>query len=126
MKTIKQSYLINAQVSKVWQALVNPKIIDEWGGGPAKMSEREGSSFSLWGGDIHGSNLKVIKNKQLVQDWYSGDWENSSKVTFTLKSDGQKTEVDLLHEEVPDDEADEIEDGWQRFYLGPLKDYLEK
>jgi activator of HSP90 ATPase len=125
MKTVKQTYLINAPIEKVWQALVDPKIIDDWGGGEAKMSEEENFEFSLWGGDIHGKNIEVIKGKKLVQDWMAGEWEEYSKVTFNLSKDGNKTHVDLIHENIPDNEAKEIEDGWKRYYLGPLKELLE-
>jgi len=73
MKTIKQKYSIKAPVEKVWQSLVDPKIIKQWGGGPAKMDDKVGTNFKLWGGDIYGKNLKVIKNKLLIQNWISGD-----------------------------------------------------
>lgn len=126
MKTITQTYLINADVDKVWQALTDHKIIEKWGGGPAKMDSAVGTKFTLWGGDIHGKNIKVVKNKALVQDWSSGDWEKPSKVTFTLTPQDDGVKVDLLHEDVPDREADEITDGWKQYYLGPLKDLLEK
>ena len=33
MKSFTKTYVINAPVRSVWQALVVPKIIDEWGGG---------------------------------------------------------------------------------------------
>jgi len=39
MKIIKQKYTIKAPVARVWQAFVDPKIIDSWGGGPAKMDD---------------------------------------------------------------------------------------
>lgn len=125
MKTIKQTYLIKASIDKVWQALVDPKIIDGWGGGPSKMSEEEEFKFSLWGGDIYGKNIKVIKGKQLVQEWVSGDWEQPSIVTFKLSEKKGKTNVELVHENIPDDEAKNIDDGWKRYYLGPLKKILE-
>lgn len=125
MKTIKQTYNINDSVKDVWQALVDPKIIDEWGGGPALMDNKVGTKFTLWGGDIYGKNIKVVENKELVQEWFGGKWEKPSKTTFTLKEIGDKTEVRLLHEDVPDMEADDIAEGWKDYYLGPLKDYLE-
>lgn len=125
MKIVQQSYLINAPTGKVWQALIDPKIIDKWGAGPVKMSEKEGVEFSFWGGDIHGKNIEVIPNKKLVQEWMAGEWDNFSRVTFALSKEGDKTRVDLLHEDVPDNEAKEIEDGWKRYYLGPLKELLE-
>lgn len=125
MKTIKQSYLIKASLQNVWQALIDPAIIDKWGGGPAQMDDKVGTKFTLWGGDIHGKNIKVVKNKELVQDWFGGDWEKPSKVTFTLVEKGNKTEVNLLHEDVPGKEAKNIEEGWKIYYLGPLKELFE-
>lgn len=125
MKTIKQTYLINAPLEKVWQALINPKIIDDWGGGDAKMSEDEEFEFSLWSGDIHGKNIEVIKNEKLVQEWMAGKWDEYSKVTFTLSEMDGKTKIELLHENIPDNEAGEIADGWTKYYLGSLKELLE-
>lgn len=129
MKTVRQSYLINSSIDKVWQALVDTEIIDDWGGGPAQMNDRVGAEFSLWGGDIRGKNIEVINpptgGKKLVQQWQEDDWDNFSKVTFTLSEEGNKTKLDLLHEDIPDNEAKDIEDGWKTYYLGPLKELLE-
>lgn len=126
MKTIKQSYLINSSIEKVWQALVDPKIIDDWGGGPAKMGAKEGFEFSLWGGDIHGKNIEIIPNRKLVQDWMEGKWDKYSKVTFTLKEEKDKTKVELLHEDFPENMKAKLTDGWRTYYLGPLKELLER
>jgi uncharacterized protein YndB with AHSA1/START domain len=126
MQKFKQTYHIKASVLQVWQALVDPKIIDEWGGGPVKMEARAGTDFEFWGGDIHGTNIKVVKEKELVQEWISGDWPEASIVTFTLEPEGEGTKVVLVHEKVPDSEADDIRSGWREYYLGPMKEYLEK
>lgn len=125
MKQIEQTYHINAPVTKVWQALVDPAVVEQWGGGPATMSVREGSKFSLWGGDIHGTNTKVVEHKLLEQDWFSGKWDKPSKVSFQLKDNGDSTEVTLVHTDVPDDEVKDIAAGWKDYYLGPIKELLE-
>ncbi len=126
MKIIKQTYQINAPSKAVWQALIDPKIIDKWGGGPAHMNDKVGTEFTLWGGDIYGENLKVVDGQELVQEWFGGKWEKASKVTFTLKEKNGKTEIDLLHEDVPDSEAKDIDEGWKSYYLGPMKELLER
>lgn len=126
MKTINQTYLIKAPVEKVWQALTESSIIAKWGGGPARMNDKVGTKFSLWGGDIHGKNIEVVKNKQLVQEWFGGEWRNASKVTFTLTEKDGNTEVNLLHEDIPDGEVKDIAEGWNIYYLGPMKELLEK
>lgn len=126
MKTIRKKYLIKAPADKVWQSLVDPKIIKKWGGGSAKMSDKENREFSLWSGDIYGKNTQVIKNKKLAQDWYGGVWEKPSKLVFTLTAKGRETILELLQKNVPDNEVKDIDSGWDDYYLGPMKEYLEK
>src|SRR3972149_5421089 len=120
MKIIKQNYTIKAPVARVWQAFVDPKIIDSWGGGPAKMDDQVGTKFSLWGEDIYGTNTEVIPEKKLVQDWYGGDWDKPSIVTFTFTDRGDETEIDLVHTDLPDGEEDNFADGWKSYYVGAI------
>lgn len=126
MKSLNQTYHINASPKKVWQALVDPKIIHKWGGGEAKMDDKVGYRFSLWGSEIFGKNIEVDPEKKLVQEWYGGRWDKPSIVTFTLEKDSTGTVLELNHEEIPDNELDDVDEGWKKFYLGPLKDLLEK
>jgi uncharacterized protein YndB with AHSA1/START domain len=126
MKTIKKKYLINAPSDKVWKALTDPDMIDDWGAGKAKMSEQVGFEFSLWGGDIHGKNIEVVPGKKLKQEWEAGEWESPSILTITLNQTGKTAEIELLHENIPDSEAPEIEEGWDSYYMSPLKEYVEK
>jgi activator of HSP90 ATPase len=125
-KTIKKVYKIAAPAKKVWDALVSQKIIEVWGGGPAKMDDKVGTEFSLWGGDIHGKNIEVVRERKLVQEWFGGDWPKPSIVTFTIKPEKDKTVLELEHTGVPDGEVDDIDAGWDDYYVGPMKDLLEK
>ena len=125
-KTLKQDYKINAPISKVWQALIDPKLIDAWGGGPAKMSDKIGFEFSLWGGDVYGKNIKVVSEKLLAQDWYGGEWAKPSKLEFKLSFKDGLTTVVLTQSDIPDSEFDDIADGWKRYYFGEIKKLLEK
>jgi activator of HSP90 ATPase len=129
MKTIKQSYQIKATIDKVWQALVDPEIIDKWGAGPCQMDDKVGTNFKLWDVDIFGKNIKVENlegnGKKLVQEWFAGNWEKPSIVTFALTAQNGQTKIDLVHQNIPDDEAEEIDDGWNRYYFGEIKKLLE-
>jgi activator of HSP90 ATPase len=125
MKTIKQMYVIEAPVESVWKVLVDPEDINRWGGGPAKMSDEEGFEFELWNGDIWGKNTKVIKEKRLVQDWYAAKWDEPSILTLTLLEKDGSTIVGLVHENVPDEGAEDIENGWKNYYMLPLKTFVE-
>lgn len=89
------------------------------------MDDHVGTKFTLWDGDIHGTNLEVVKNKLLTQKWYGGEWEEPSTVTFTLKPSNKYTVIELIHKNVPEEEHDNISKGWKTYYLGPLKKLLE-
>jgi activator of HSP90 ATPase len=126
MKHIEQTYSIKAPLAEVWRAFVDPEVIEQWGGGPAKMSAKEGTEFSLWGGDIHGTNTKVESPRLLEQDWYSGaDWPEPSKLRFEFSKIGDVTTIKLTQSNVPDAEADDIAQGWKDYYLGAIKELLE-
>jgi activator of HSP90 ATPase len=75
---------------------------------------------------MFGVNLEVIKNKKLVQKWCYDQWEEPSKVTFTIKSKGKKTFVELLHEDVPEKSLKSIDEGWNSYYLGAMQDMFEE
>lgn len=128
-KIIKQTYHIHASIQEVWKALVNPKYIDRWGGGPAKMNAKVGTKFSLWGGAIWGKNTEVSFEKKLTQDWYSDDdgrkWDKPSVVEFILNEENLGTKLDLIHKNVPEDDIKDISGSWKDYYLGPLKKNLE-
>lgn len=90
------------------------------------MTDKEGDDFSLWGGDIFGTNTKVIRHQLLEQDWYSGGaWPKPSKLSFKFKADKDTTVVELDHQEVPEETVKSIESGWREYYMGPLKKLVE-
>lgn len=110
----------------VWDSLVNPKTIQKWGAGPAKMDVKEGGSFSIWGGDIWGKNINVTPKKELIQEWFTGNWPKPSIVTFRLTHKNGCTTLFLTHKGVPEKEFDSIDEGWDDYYLGEIQKLLEK
>lgn len=125
MSTITQKYKIRAPLERVWQALVDPEVIREWSGASAVMDDQVGTEFSLWAGDITGKNVKVEMMQELVQEWRYRGWKTPSIVTFRFNKDDDETNVELLHENVPEKSAKSIAQGWQTEYLGPVKKLLE-
>jgi activator of HSP90 ATPase len=127
MPTITQIYEIDASAEELFDALVNPDVIEIWSRDEAKMGDGIGDTFSLWSGQMFGKNLEVIPNKKLVQEWSYENWEAPSKVTFTLKSKSKnKTIIELLHEDVPEKAHRSIESGWDEYYLGAIKRMFEE
>jgi activator of HSP90 ATPase len=126
MPTIEKSYLINASPEDVFEALVNPDLIQNWSGDEAKMEAVVGAEFSLWSGQMFGKNLVVERNKKLVQQWCYEQWSEPSQVTITIKPKGKISIVTLLHENVPEKSLTSISDGWDSYYFGAIEEMLSK
>jgi activator of HSP90 ATPase len=126
MKDFKLYVEIEATPEEIFQALTNPFTIELWSGSPAIMDTNEGTEFSLWDGDICGKNLEVIQDQKIVQEWYFGDQEEKSIVTIKLHEKKTKTVVDVLHTNIPDEDFENIKEGWREYYLGSIKDFFEE
>lgn len=124
MKTFQKTFRINAEPSDVYSALTNPYTIELWSGYPAVMSEKPGSEFSLWEGDITGKNLEFIHDKKIVQEWYFGDQVDKSIVTITIGQEGENSNVTVEHSNIPDEEYDNIAEGWREYYMGAIIDFF--
>jgi activator of HSP90 ATPase len=125
MKTIRQNHFINATPEEVFSAIINPFTIELWSGYPAQMEAKEGKEFSIFDGDIVGRNLKVIENRQLIQEWYFGDRQEESIVTIDLKPHQLGTKVTLEHTNVPDNELEDFQEGWTVYYWGAIKEFFK-
>jgi activator of HSP90 ATPase len=125
MKDLKKFYKIKAIPADVYAALTNPFSIEIWTGEEAVMSTKAGEEFSLFGGDIAGRNLQFEPDRKIIQEWYFGDQEEPSIVTISLNPDKYFTRIELLHTNIPDEAFDDIHEGWDESYFGPLKEFFE-
>ena len=124
MKTFKKSFRINAEPSDVYSAITNPYTIELWSGYPAEMSTEPGSEFSLWEGDIEGKNLEFIQDRKLVQEWYFGEQTEKSIVTISIFPDKHNSSLTVEHTNIPDDEYDNIAEGWREYYIGAIVSFF--
>ena len=125
MKNYKSYFIIPASPSDVYAAITNPLTIQLWTGDPAEMSTEPGSEFSLWDGAIVGKNLEFENDKKIVQQWYFGEQVEASIVTIKLHPHKNGTSAELIHTNIPDDDFEEIVDGWNTAYFGELMEFFE-
>ena len=89
------------------------------------MIAKPGTEFSLWGGAIVGKNLEFEEGKKLVQQWYFGEQETPSIVTIKLHEHKQGTSVELRHTNIPDEDFEDITEGWVDTYFASLIEFYE-
>ena len=123
MKNFNSYYIVPASPEDVYAALTNPITIQLWTGESAIMSTIPGSEFSMWEGSIIGKNLEFEENKKVVQQWYFGDEPDPSIVTIKLHLHKQGTSVEVKHTNIPDQDYDDIVEGWNFSYMGSIIDF---
>lgn len=125
MKDYKKYYNIPATPEEIYMAITNPVTIELWTGEVAEMSIEPGTEFSMWDGSIVGKNIEFEPNKKVVQQWYFEGQSDNSIVTIKLHADKQGTSAELRHTNIPDDDYNDIVDGWNESYFGGLIDFFE-
>lgn len=125
METIKKSYLINSDIDSVWDCLTNPEQMNKWGAQPSNFDLKVGGDFNMWGDYLTGRVTDFANNEFLEEDWTVEGMSEPSKVRFELAKEGDTTTVKLVHSNVPDGQRQELDYGWDEYYLGQIRDYLE-
>jgi activator of HSP90 ATPase len=128
-KTIKQTELIPAKPVDVYEALMDAKRHTEFTGSKATSDPRVGGEFTAWDGYIFGKNLQLERGKRIVQEWKTTEWPADyppSIVEFTFKQTKNGTELTMVHQSVPAEQASSYRQGWIDFYWKPLKKYFKK
>ena len=125
MKDYKKYYLLSGKPEEVYNALTNPATIQLWSGEPAEMSTEPGSEFALWDESISGKNLEFVPGKKIVQEWYFGDQEEKSIVTIIIHDHKQGSSVELRQTNIPDEDFENIVEGWNVNYFGSLDEFFD-
>ncbi len=135
----RASVAINAPISKVWDALVNPEAIERYMFGASVVSDwREGSSI-VWKGEWQGRPyqdkgviLQLKPGRTLQYTHFSplsgvpDTPENYHTVTCKLLTEGNKTRVMLTQDNNPTEQAREHSERNWNTMLATLKKFLEE
>ena len=123
MKTIRQQATIRgATPHDIYETIMDSKKHTKLSGSRTTVSRRVGGAFRV-GRDIEGMNLKLVKDKKIVQSWRETDWPKGlySRATFSLKRANGGTRVTFRQSGVPDGKYGSIKEGWIAYYWEPLK-----
>lgn len=107
---------------------MDPKKHTEFTGSKAKGDSTIGGSFTAWDGYIEAKNLELEKGKRILQMWITSEWPQNfppSKLELTFSDYNGKTEIKMIHSNVPASQESDLRKGWEDFYWKPLKTYFE-
>ena len=89
MKTIRQTATIRgAAPHDIYETIMDPKKHTKLSRQPTTVSRRVGGAFKV-GHDLEGKNLKLTKDRRIVQTWRANNWPKGtySKATFAFARD---------------------------------------
>ena len=127
-KTIEQKLVFkNTTPKAVYDLYMNAKLHSHITGGPAKIADKVGSSFSAHGGYITGKNIHLVKDKLIVQTWRSLGWDKNdvdSIFMIRLEPKGKDVILYAVHTNLPDKAVESVSKGWYDHYWNPWKQHL--
>ncbi|KXK55970.1 MAG: hypothetical protein UZ07_CHB004001738 [Chlorobi bacterium OLB7] len=122
--TVQVQRTVSGAVEDVWQAWADPIKIAHWFTEEAEQDLRVGGRYRNSDGD-EGEYLEVQPPNRLKFTWEQPDYAPGSIVTVELSAGEQEktTVVEVLHQQVHCDDADDLQTGWQ-WALDSLQRYM--
>jgi uncharacterized protein YndB with AHSA1/START domain len=118
---------IPATAQEIYEAWLDSLAHSEMTGGEAVMSDEIGAEVSAWNGYITGRNLELAPGERIVQSWRTtkfADEHEDSIITVLLEPIEEGTLLTLVHSNVPDEQRNYEEGGWESNYFEPMRVYF--
>lgn len=127
-KTIVQLAVFEVPLRRVYDTLMNSGSHSDFTGEKASIDVSVGGHFTAYDGYITGSFLKIAPYKSIVELWRASDWPKDvySEVSIEFQEKRGVTTLHFTQENVPDEFAESIANGWHEYYWDKLRVYLEK
>ncbi|CAI5451703.1 unnamed protein product [Caenorhabditis angaria] len=116
--SIADSY--KATPDRVFEAISEQNYVRSWTNNAINEWDfKENGKFSLFGGNVSGSFVKIEPNKEIITKWRLKKYPNDHHATihFILKDNGSATDFTIQAKDVPVHLADETQTGLDRYYL---------
>jgi activator of HSP90 ATPase len=124
---IRQSVVLPASAEKLFEMFINPLTHQAITGAPVEIGDKRGAKFKAFDGALTGMILEVIKPRLIVQSWRSTNFmteDLDSTLILFFTSEGDEGRIDLIHLDVPDQDYDGVNQGWEKYYWTPWRTYL--
>jgi activator of HSP90 ATPase len=123
------SDIIPATPEQIYKAWLSIDGHTKMTGSPAEVESSVKGKFTAWDGYISGETLELKPYSRIVQAWRTTEFPEGSpdsRVEILLESVKGGTKITIIHSNIPDDQADDYQQGWQDFYFKPMKSYFDK
>ncbi len=126
--TIRKSVVLPESAETLFKMYLDPSLHKTITGAPVDIDDEPGATFKAFEGQLTGTIIEVVKPRLIVQSWRSinfktGDPDSTLILCFTPEENGGR--IDLVHIDVPDQDYQGVNEGWEKYYFTPWRKYLE-
>ncbi len=93
----------------------------------ADIEPRTFGRFMAGGGYAEGVLLELDQDRRIVQTWRGNDYSKNSpdsRLEVHFAADGKGTRVTIIQDDVPEELAAELDNGWREYYQAPMTKYF--
>lgn len=124
---IRQTVVLPAPAEKLFEMYLNPAKHGVITGAPVKIGDKRGSEFKAFDGNLTGTVIEVIKPRLIIKSWRSIHFlaeDPDSTLILSFTPEGDEGRIDLIHLDVPDQDYESVDQGWEQYYWTPWRNYL--
>ncbi|HZF50407.1 MAG TPA: SRPBCC domain-containing protein, partial [Polyangiaceae bacterium] len=128
--SLRISTVIQASPEQIYEAWLDSEQHARMTGGPASVDRAPGGRFSAWDGYIQGTTLEVEPGRRIVQSWrtteFPADSPDSRVEIHLAPHESGGSLITVVHADIPEGDGPKYQEGWDKFYFGPMKDHFAK
>lgn len=126
---IRQSVVLPAPASALLDMYLDSQTHEAITCAPVVIGSAAGSEFKAFNGVPTGTILAVVPPTLIVQSWRSSKFEPTdpdSTLILSFQSAGSSGRIDLVHLDVPPQDYEGVNEGWEKYYWIPWRQWLER
>ena len=112
----------------IYEAWLDSEEHSAFTGSSASVEGRVGGQMTAWDDYISGVILELEPYGRIVQSWRTTEFpegSEDSRLEILLEAVEGGTSLTFLHSDIPDGQGDMYSEGWEDYYLRPMRAYFE-
>lgn len=112
----------------IYEAWLDSEEHSAFTGASASVEGRVGGEMTAWDGYISGVFKELEPYTRIVQTWRTTEFpegSEASRLEVLLAESETGTRLTLMHTDIPDGQGEMYGEGWEEYYLRPMRAYFE-
>jgi len=122
---IKEKFPVKPEV--IYNTWLNSELHAAMIAGDADIKPEEGYQFSMWDGYISGMIISLVPNREMILSWRADEFDEDapdSNLDIFLEEENGATIFRLEHYNIPEELVEDYKQGWEDYYLVPMREYF--